>query len=112
MMDIDTFAPYLRKQLILAGLDARGLDRSMVKARTESDAFTQKMQKESDRGFTLIRQYLDAETAKTHELEKMLDRMQDPSSLLADRDIPLAQFVSERSDISDRALEKYTSWQK
>ena len=111
MMDVDIFAPYLRKELLLAWLDVRVFDRSMMKARTESDVFTQKMQKDSDRWFTLIRQYLDAETAKTHELEKMLDRLQDPSTLLADRDIPLAQLVSERSDIWDRAHEKYIKWQ-
>lgn len=47
MMDTDAFAPYLRKELVLAGLDATRFDRDMRKARLESDALTEKMQENS-----------------------------------------------------------------
>jgi hypothetical protein len=42
----------------------------------------------------------------------MLDRMKNPPEMLSDRSIPMAQFVSEKIDIADRALEKYDTWQK
>ncbi len=99
MMDIEMFTPYLRKQLVLAGLDATELDRSITLSHKESDELTMKMQKNSQEGFRLFRQYIDAEEAKTHELEKMLDTMKNPPKLLTDTTIPLAQYISESADI-------------
>lgn len=46
-MDVDEFAPYLRKNLLLAGIDTKEFDRSMILAGKESDEITEKMQKNS-----------------------------------------------------------------
>jgi len=40
MMEVEEFGPYLRKQMLLAGLDTKKLDRALEKARRESDALT------------------------------------------------------------------------
>jgi hypothetical protein len=111
MMDVDEFAPYLRKNLLLAGIDTKEFDRSMILAGKESDEITEKMQKNSREWFQLFRKYIRAEEAKTKELEKMLDRMKNPSPLLSERAIPLAEYVSDSPDIATEALEKYDSWQ-
>lgn len=111
-MDIDTFTPYLRKQLVLAGLDATKLDRSIALSNKESDDFTNQMQKNSEKGFKLFHDYIKAEQAKTHELEKMLDNMKNPPKLLSDSAIPLAEYVSQSVDIGASTLEKYEKWQQ
>ena len=57
----------------------------------------------------LFHDYLDAEQAETKEQEKMIDRLQNYENLLLSdlTDIPLAQFVSDASTLSQQSLENY-----
>jgi hypothetical protein len=107
MMDVDTFTPYLRRQLALAGLDARSFDKSIEKARKESDDLTEHMKEESTKSFHLIRNYLKSQEAETRELEKMLDHMIHTDDLLSQWDLPFARFISSRVSQSDRALDAF-----
>ncbi len=110
-MDTDEFASYLRKELVLAGLDATRLDRGLEKARVESDSLTREMKKNSARGFTLLRKYLKAQEAETKKLEKTLDRMQNSPDLLALSDTPTALLISDTATMSDGMLQEYREWQ-
>ena len=112
MMEIDSFIPYFRQQLVLAWLDATELDRSLALSRKESIAVTTKMQKNTEKGFQFFHKYIKEEQAKTHELEKMLDNMKNPPKLMVDRAIPLAQYVSDPVDRGADALDTYQSWQQ
>ena len=58
-----------------------------------------------------MRKYLRSQEAETHELEKMLENMKYPPSILSDRAIPLAEFTSQDRDISTTTLEKYEQWE-
>ena len=57
---------------------------------------------------TLLRSYLDAESAHTKEQEKVLHRMY-RSDILLSEDIPRAFFVSDRENIATKALARYTA---
>lgn len=96
----------------LAGMDTSSFERSLQKARIESDDLTKKMQEDSAKEFSLIRTFLKAEEAKTKEQEKMLDRMKDGNTLLADADTPLGIYVSEMRDISAPILDKHRRLQE
>jgi hypothetical protein len=111
MMDIDIFTPYLRRELVLAWLDARELDKSLILSDRESDKLTREMQRNTQEGLNLLREYIQSEEAQTHEVEKMLDRMRQPSVLLSSIDTSLAQYISSPSDQSAWALMRYDTWQ-
>lgn len=111
LMDVETFTPYLRKELLTSGLDVTAFDRAIETARYEADELTTKMYTDQKQGFSHLRKYLEAEQADTHELEKSLERLQHKDTLLSNTALPLAEFVSLDTDMSTPAMMQYKNWQ-
>lgn len=111
LLSVDEFTPYLRSELLKAGLDVGKFDRSLLKARNEADAYTKKLQDENKESFRLLREYLHAEEAETKELEKFIDRLKAGNALLSSRDIPQSVFISDTPSLSDSALDRYNKYQ-
>jgi hypothetical protein len=92
LVDIDAFIPYFRKELLLSGLDVESFDKSLKKARYESDLLTDKLSMNSSKGVSLLRKYLQAEEAKTKQYEKMIDQMKrsvGDKGMFSDLDMPV-----------------------
>lgn len=70
---------------------------------------TQNLEKKFQKNMQLFRAYMDSESAQTKEQEKMIDRLKSTENILLSdsTDIPLAQFVSDESDLSRNALDIY-----
>ena len=47
LLEVDAFIPYLRSELLKAGLDVKKFDRSLRKARLEADAFTESLEQKN-----------------------------------------------------------------
>lgn len=111
MLTVDEFTPYLRSELLKAGLDVGKFDRSLFKARKEADDLTKKLEDQNKESFRLLREYLHAEEAETKEMEKFIDRLQKGDTLLSLEDTPYANFVSDTPNISESALTRFTKYQ-
>ena len=111
LLDVDEFVPYLRSELLKAGLDVAKFDRSLTKARNEADAFTRNLTDKNRESFRLLREYLNAEQAEAKEQEKMIDRLKKGDNILSFKDAPYATFVSDTPSISESALNRFTRYQ-
>jgi hypothetical protein len=111
LLTVDEFTPYLRKELLLAGLDVAKFDRSLAKARIEADNLTKKYEDQNRESFRLLREYLNAEQAEAKEQEKMIDRMKKGQDLLSLSDLPFVSFVSDTPSVSESALSRFTKYQ-
>lgn len=58
----------------------------------------------------LLMEYIEAEEAKTKELEKLIDRMQNPETFLSYTDEPMASFVSQEADLVTERLDRYNNY--
>ncbi len=109
-LDVDAFLPYFRNELILAGQSTVSLDRSILKARLETRNLEKEVIDHQVEQSRLLHSYIEAEEAKTKELEKMIDRMRHPDTLLSENDLPHASFVAKEEDLAGARLEKYNQF--
>jgi len=107
LLDTDTFTTYFRGELIANGRDVSALDKSLAKARIESEETTAEILENHETQVRLLKQYIQAEEAKTKEIEKLIDTLKNPPHLLSGNDIPTATFVSREMDRVASALGQY-----
>jgi hypothetical protein len=107
LLDTDEFSTYFRGELIANGRDVSALDKSLAKARIESEETTAEILENHETQVKLLKQYIQAEEAKTKEIEKLIDTLKNPPPLLSGDDIPTATFVSRETDRVASALAKY-----
>lgn len=107
LLDTDEFSAYFRSELIANGRDVSSLDKSLAKARIESEETTAEILENHETQVRLLKQYIQAEEAKTKEIEKLIDTLKNPPPLLSGNDIPTATFVSRETDRIASALAKY-----
>ena len=93
MMEVDEFIPYFRQELVKSGQSPVVLDRSLQKIRIELEQTNRAIAENQREQSRLLHSYIDAEEARTKEIEKLMDRMQHPDVFLSDNDIPSASFV-------------------
>lgn len=107
LLDTDEFSTYFRGELIANGRDVSSLDKSLAKARIESEETTAEIFENHETQVRLLKQYIQAEEAKTKEIEKLIDTLKNPPPLLSGNNIPTATFVSRETDRVASALAKY-----
>lgn len=110
MMDTTEFIPYFRDQLIQSGQSPLSFDKSIEKSHIESEKATQEIEQNTIEQGRLLRNYFEAEAAKTKKIEHLLQKMNQPDILLTDNTLPIATFVSEENDLVSEPLARYTSF--
>ena len=108
MMDTDTFREYFRSELLASGMDTVFFDHMWNTTKIDTENTQREIADDISLRSTLLRTYLDAESAHTKEQEKVLHRMY-RSDILLSGDIPRAFFVSDRENIATKALARYTA---
>lgn len=108
MLDTGEFRTYFRSELVSAGMDPTFFDHMWITSRGEVADVEREVQKSNKERFTLLRNYLDAETAHTREQEKVLKNMYQNIPLLSEN-LPRAFYTSDRENIATKAHEKYSA---
>jgi hypothetical protein len=99
-LDIDEFIPFFRSELIESGQSTLELDAALRAARLEAETLIRETEDENAKNIQLFKEYIEAEEAKTKELEKLIEKLQDPTSFLTYSDsLPLANYVSSAPDL-------------
>lgn len=110
LMDVDEFIPYFRSELVRSGQSTQSLDRALEKTRIETRKVIQEMEEHNATQERLLKEYIEAEEAKTKTLEKLIDKMKHPDTLLVQDSIGIASFVSEENDIAQEKLALYNEF--
>lgn len=109
LLDVPDFSQYLRSEMLAAWMDVKKFDQMMRITHTDADTLTRNMQENQSKSYALLRQYLEAEQAETKSLEKWIDSLSRPDTVLALTGAPLAEYVSNTWEkASTRILEKYS----
>lgn len=78
-----------------------------MRVHRESKNITEKLLEDQKVTHTLFLRYIEAEQAKTKELEHMLDRMQNIPAYLSDSALPVSTFVSQTTNTPLDRYRKY-----
>ncbi len=109
-LDIDQFIPFFRRELITSGQPTISLDRSLQKIRIDLEHTNREITTHQSQQSRYLNSYIEAEEAKTRELEKLIDRMRHPDLMLSENDLPIATYVGQANDLAGTRLEKYQSF--
>lgn len=110
MMDVSDFIPYFQSELLKSGQSTDELNKALQKSHIESEKVVNELQESTDTQVKLLKQYIEAEEAKTKDIEKLIDTMKHPNTLLSENDIGTASFVSEANDAGTIALSRYNEF--
>lgn len=110
MMDISDFIPYFQTELLKSGQSTDELNKALQKSHIESEKVMNELQESTDTQAKLLKQYIKAEEAKTKDIEKLIDTMKHPNTLLSANDIGTASFVNEANDAGAQALDRYNEF--
>lgn len=110
MMDVSDFIPYFQSELLKSGQSTDELNKALQKSHIESEKVMNELQESTDTQVKLLKQYIEAEEAKTKDIEKLIDTMKHPNTLLSENDIGTASFVSEANDAGTTALSRYNEF--